>query len=85
VRSSCGYLVLAFGEDGLAWAEGLALQAGTPLPELGAAVLSTRSDRLVEARSPVRIAERPEVALLQLSADVRIAFTKAAEQLDEED
>lgn len=79
MRSSCGRLLLAFGEAGLAWAEALAARAGAPLAELGAVVLGPG---LLDPRSPAAIAARPEPALIQLSADARVAFTEAASRLD---
>jgi len=74
--------LLAFGDAGRAWVEALAGAAGITLAEAGAVTLAAREDRLVEAKTPARIAGQTETQWLQLSADVRIAFTRAAEQLD---
>jgi len=87
VSSSCGFLLLVFGDAGIAWAEGLAAEAGVPsFQELGAVVLSAHGDGLQDPKSPAALAASTAPDLLQLSADVRIAFSEQAKRLwDDED
>lgn len=74
-----------FDSDGIAWAEEQAAARSSSLEELGAVTLSREHTNVVDTRNLLNLVKLQDITLLQLSGDVRIAFTKEAMTLEEDD
>lgn len=85
VNTESGHLLLAFDADGVKWAEEAAAAAGRSLEGLsksfGAKVLVKKANKLQETRTPAEIADSKEQGLIELSSNVRIAFSEEAMRL----
>mmetsp|Transcript_72166 Transcript_72166/g.116388 ORF Transcript_72166/g.116388 Transcript_72166/m.116388 type:complete len:102 (+) Transcript_72166:171-476(+) len=81
VQTSSSLMLAAFNSDGIKWAQDVAASHGKLLVDLGAECLSESGNQMVETRSPVVLATRCDAKMLQLSADVRIAFAEEAMEM----
>lgn len=76
-------LLVAFGDD-VDWVQELHSSSERTLKELGALMLTAGGDSLVDTKRPATIASQQDSSLLQLSRDLRIAFTESAKNLDDD-